>query len=426
MVHFVSAHRAATRWLAAAAVLLLLASPAPTALAEAGAPATANPQTTFDRHGVRQADGFVFTAAQGPLSLKMQIADGGSFLAMVEGPEPGEFQLSEVLEAGDGEVVAQLPAAGTYTLVISPLLVEEPAPDRLIELSATDLEMPGLTAPAITAREMSLFEEVEEPFDLEAGIQAPDTASSLSVLLDGETLHENLLQADGSATPVQIDPTTLEDGVHQLLLVATSSDSENTGALMRAFFIDREDSFSDVPRSHWARKPIEILSGEGVLNGTGNGLYEPGRPVTRAEFAKMIATMFPMEDDLAVPAFADLPESHWASPYVEQLAGRGLLKGEVVDGATYFRPDRTISRAEAATILGRIMGVAELDLSTAGLEPADYQLPDLDQVPDWARPSVLILRKMGWITGFPDGTFRPAQILNRDQAAKILLGFLIQ
>jgi hypothetical protein len=97
------------------------------------------------------------------------------------------------------------------------------------------------------------------------------------------------------------------------------------------------------------------------------------------------------------------------------LAGAGLIKGETVGGKTYFYPERTITREEAVTIIGRSLHVADVDISGAG-EP----FPDFSKVHDWAKPSVAVLYGQKWISGFDDGLFYPQNTLTRGQAAKII------
>lgn|GEM_PF-4429032 len=51
-------------------------------------------------------------------------------------------------------------------------------------------------------------------------------------------------------------------------------------------------------------------------------------------------------------------------------------------------------------------------------------LRDFAAIPDWAKPSVTLLSRIKWLSGFPDGTYRPEGILTRAQAAKILAKYL--
>ncbi len=106
------------------------------------------------------------------------------------------------------------------------------------------------------------------------------------------------------------------------------------------------------------RADVDILVRKDVLKGyppVGELLLD--REITRAEFATMIVRSFPYEFipwvGLKTYSFKDTPSTFWASPYIEALARRGVVKG-FGDGT--FRPNKKVSQQEAATILLRAMG----------------------------------------------------------------------
>ncbi|MDF2630350.1 MAG: hypothetical protein K0R39_4181, partial [Symbiobacteriaceae bacterium] len=183
----------------------------------------------------------------------------------------------------------------------------------------------------------------------------------------------------------------------------------------RTVMIDQADQYTDVPRSHWARQPVELMSHFAILSGRGNGEFDPDDPVLRKEFAKMVALTFELPLEGAGPSpFADAPND-WSQPYIDALYEAGLVQGEIVDGQRYFRPDRRISRAEAVTIIGRALDVDQTDIS---ILPVLFL--DDAEIPTWAMPSIAVLSVWRWISGFPDGEFHPHGELQRAQAAKIL------
>lgn len=386
---------------------------------------TVHPVTSWDAHGVRQADGFVFHAAQGNLHIAMGLADGATFTVRVESA-PGTPVFSGRLTPSKPEADIALPAAGDYRLILGPLVAQTPSPGRLFEVTGPDLVMPSLTVPAIQFPQMALYETKNEPFDLLGGIIGPEQAKQLQILIDGKVVRDNLLKAEPTIEAMRVDPATMTDGPHGILGLAYASDSDNMSAVVRTFFVDRVDSFTDLPRTHWARKPVEMMHDMGMITGMPDGSFAPEAAVTRSAFAKMLALTLklPVNTSVKTSAYADVPAGYWGLPYLDALVQKGLLKGEVVDGATYMRPDRTITRAEAATIVGRVLGIADVDLATANLPAAEYQIPDIGQIPAYAKPSVLILHYRGWITGFPDGSFGPAKTLSRAQGARLLSRFL--
>lgn len=108
--------------------------------------------------------------------------------------------------------------------------------------------------------------------------------------------------------------------------------------------------FPDVT-GHWAVGAIGAARAAGCLEGYPDGRFRPEKGVTRAEVAALICRAFTLEVNATSPGFRDL-RGHWAAPAVKQLAAAGILGG-YPDGT--FRPDNTMSRAEVAGVLARIL-----------------------------------------------------------------------
>lgn len=100
-----------------------------------------------------------------------------------------------------------------------------------------------------------------------------------------------------------------------------------------------------------------------------------------------------------------------------------LYKHNIIGGYPdgTFRPDGTINRAELLKIL---VGdkVASLDVMDEGGKPhPEYQncFPDVHE--EWFAVSICFAKKQGWISGYPDGTFRPSQSVTKAEAVKMLV-----
>ena len=91
----------------------------------------------------------------------------------------------------------------------------------------------------------------------------------------------------------------------------------------------------------------------------------------------------------------------------------GYISGRSDDNGktTYFDPESTITRAEAFTIIGRILG-AEGD--------GKLGFTDSDKVPEWARAAVATLTNSGVIQGFEDNTIRPNNPITRAESAILI------
>ena len=151
----------------------------------------------------------------------------------------------------------------------------------------------------------------------------------------------------------------------------------------------------------------------------GDGLYfRPGDPLTRAEAVAMLARLsvdsqgndlFQSGQDYAC-TFADVDPDKWYAPYVG-FAQQYNIVGGYEDGT--FRPEQGVTRAELVRILANYC-----DISGGSL-----QFPD---VPEgyWAAEAIAYAADQGWIGGYEDGTFRPAQAVTRAEAVRILNGAL--
>ena len=101
----------------------------------------------------------------------------------------------------------------------------------------------------------------------------------------------------------------------------------------------------------WFTTAVETIAGMGVVNGYPDGGFHPNDDITRAEFTT-IAVGF---DTLSPGAltFSDVPATSWAAPYISTAASKGWVSG-MEDGT--FHPNDKITRAEAVTILNKLLG----------------------------------------------------------------------
>ncbi|MGA1603370.1 MAG: S-layer homology domain-containing protein [Prochlorothrix sp.] len=109
--------------------------------------------------------------------------------------------------------------------------------------------------------------------------------------------------------------------------------------------------------------------------------------------------------------FSDLA-GHWSALFVTPLSDRGLVSG-FPDGS--FRPDRTLTRAEYAALLAKVF-----DRPLMRSAPSYRDL----SASFWAREAILQASRMGFLSGFPDGSFRPQQFLTRIQTLVSLVSGL--
>lgn len=377
-------------------------------------PIGVNFTSSLRQHDVIQTEIYRIQAAAGSFTISLgDWPHQGEVNVVLEDPQTPEVLLDEYFSVyGASQATVDLPRPGTYRLVLAPNLAGS------ISLTGQDLSV-SREMPAMRWAQGEPFQTRNGRFAFAPELLNPAETGAVKVYLNDEILQEMVMTADGAITPVYLDPRQMEDGIYSAVAVAAAKSSGNRSMVEETFVVDRVDSFADVPASHWARRPVEVMYHLEILSGRGAGRFAPGEPVRRAEFAKMLALTLGLKATGFTPApFADMRDD-WSRPYLEALYEAGLIKGEVVGGKTYFYPDRTISRAEASTMIGRVLEIDD-DLVPALALP----FADVDQIPAWALPSVVILQEAGWISGFPDGRFMPGATLNRDQAAKMLSNFL--
>ncbi len=177
-------------------------------------------------------------------------------------------------------------------------------------------------------------------------------------------------------------------------------------------------SFDDVDDCiSWARDAIEILAGNGIIDGTGSG-FEPQRPITRAEFIKIIVKALNLEiKDASGDVYNDVDKSEWFAEFVECASENNIITG-YPDGK--FRPNDVISRNEIAVILSRIIE----NLETLGSYDLEFQ--DAEGIPEWAKDGVKYAVMANLMKGYEDNTFKGEQPLTRAEAAVVIYRYLTE
>lgn len=109
---------------------------------------------------------------------------------------------------------------------------------------------------------------------------------------------------------------------------------------------------------------LQVLAVLGVMNGDPSGDLRLSSPVTRAEFSKMAITASAYRDmgreTAGISPFSDVSHRHWAAGYITTARNAGWLTG-YLDGS--FRPDQTVTLAEALTVTLKMLGYTDADFT---------------------------------------------------------------
>lgn len=158
---------------------------------------------------------------------------------------------------------------------------------------------------------------------------------------------------------------------------------------------------------HWAAGAVLTMKNRGIVSGYPDGQFHPEDPVTRAAMAAMLARTKNLEPDPGAADFGDVPSSHWAAGPIGAVKAAGYMQG-YPDGS--LRPEQGVNRAEAAAMLDKAF--ASSGAATAGFRDIDDS--------HWAAAAIRHMAAAGIISGYPDGAFRPDKVMSRAEAAAVL------
>ena len=135
---------------------------------------------------------------------------------------------------------------------------------------------------------------------------------------------------------------------------------------MRSTNITSSNSFSDVAGGQWFNVAVSTLTDLDIIQGYPDGSFRPENNITRAEFVTLVARFFAAADGSGAMPYSDVPNGHWAVEHIMSGYNAGIILG-YPDGT--FRPEAPISRAEAITLINRLLN--------RYVESADDMLSDM-------------------------------------------------
>jgi hypothetical protein len=184
-------------------------------------------------------------------------------------------------------------------------------------------------------------------------------------------------------------------------------------------------TFADV-QAHWAKEAINGLGSRLVIDGTGEGSFEPDRDMTRAEFAAIIVKgLGLMRPGTGADIFNDVMKGSWYYDAVAIAHEYGIVDG-YEDGT--FKPMETISREQAMTMTARAMKWTGLkvELGSNETERLLSAFEDAGDASDYAARSLAACLKAGIITGRDAQVLAPQNNITRAEVAVIVTRLLQQ
>lgn len=158
---------------------------------------------------------------------------------------------------------------------------------------------------------------------------------------------------------------------------------------------------------HWAQDRIGKWTGDGLVAGYPDGSFKPDQGISRAEFVTLVNRAFKKQNGESSCNFSDVKPSDWFYREVASAGTAGYVSG-YPDGT--FRPEQAITRQEAA-----VMATGLMNLTTGNKEISGF-FKDEANFPAWARGSIEAVAAGKIMKGYPDGTFRPKNLITRAEA----------
>lgn len=175
------------------------------------------------------------------------------------------------------------------------------------------------------------------------------------------------------------------------------------------------EPFSDVDSVPWANEAIEALRARGILNGDGEGKFNPSRYVLREEFIKMLLlTMFESVEEYDECVFEDVDKNAWYFPYVAYA-----VKNKIATGYSekQFGTGQYVLREEMAVFINRALNSG--GWKTEMLKES-FSVKDLNEISPYAVEGVENLYKAEIVNGKYKDAFAPKDRATRAETAQIL------
>lgn len=173
-------------------------------------------------------------------------------------------------------------------------------------------------------------------------------------------------------------------------------------------------NFTDISESFWARDFIAELAQRGIMTGFPDGKFHPNEPVTRAQLAAILASIFNETKVRNIISFSDVPTTHWAYKGILEAYEMGYLG--VVSG-NQFKPSQSLTRLQILTALMKAMNYT----SSSSTEQILQVYSDAAAIPASARSLVAAATERGIMVNYPNvKTCSPNKVATRAEVAALV------
>lgn len=178
--------------------------------------------------------------------------------------------------------------------------------------------------------------------------------------------------------------------------------------------------YTDLNTVLWYHAAVDYVLEHNYFNGVSENLFEPDGAMTRAMFVTVLSRIEGISaDQYPGSDFTDVPEGQWYSAAVQWASRNQIVQGT---GEGRFDPDASVTREQMAAIMYRYASYKNMDTSSAKSDKYNA-FTDKDQVSGWAEEALIWAADSGIINGMGDGTLAPGNGSTRAQVAQVIMNF---
>ena len=295
-------------------------------------------------------------------------------------------------------------SAGAWTEVES-IVVTNEAGTASTNYKVTVEVAPAETGAAITAAKVGVVNGTISGKNISATLPFGTDLTEVALNITASKMAKVEIGAD------VYDPADTEavyDLTDPVTITVTSEDKNTVNVYTLTAKVAAQ--FSDVKEGTWYYDYVTKAAAAGIINGKGNGIFDPEGNITRGDFALMTVRMLGVDvSGYTTAPFSDVKASDYYMKAIAYCAEKGIIGGT---GDGKFEPEKNILREEAA----KIIAIA-LDLDGTTTE----KFKDDAKISNWAKGYVDACKAAGIFGGDEKGNFNPKSPITRAETAKIMV-----
>ncbi|MFE5318735.1 phosphodiester glycosidase family protein [Paenibacillus sp. NPDC056579] len=377
---------------------------------------------------------------------------GSSAPVVNEGSKPGRVEVTyEILNAGSDQNQVVIKVSDPLNEIVLPGNAAELLQNKALQVQGMNLV---ITIPANVLKAIAGMVPAEQQGDstISLSVTALDASNANELLANAQLLAGAELKAAGDVLEFRLTLTTkqgktvslskFEEPLTISLPLSAGANTELAGIYYIAddqtieyipgsmkegmvtapinhfskySVLEYNKTFEDVKQTHWAWGTIRSLAAKHLVQGMTADQFAPDKTVTRAEFAAMLVRLLGIKGVVnGTAAFVDIAPDQWYAEPVRLAAQAGIVNGI---GESKFAPNAEIKRQEMAAMLMRAYAYANGG-ETKGA--ADSRFEDMTDAPDWAKQAVGAAASLGLVNGRSDSLFQPHGEGTRAESAQII------